>query len=298
MFSEVVFLTVGAVLAAFAGYDFGRSRLGNGAFWLLLGVLFAFGPYLPHHVSGMLVLALVVLDGLGLVKHQPPAAKPVERLPGWPILIPVAALPLVTLLAALLARYYHWPAGPTAVAGLGVGSFVAAGAAFAVTRAHPREMLIGGHTLNETLGTVSILPQLLASLGAVFTLAVVGPWLAGLVQAVVPAGHVLGMVLANCLGMVALAALTGNSFAAFPIIASGITVPLLIGKLGGNPELCALLTLTVGASGTLMTPMAANFNLVPGALLEMRHPSRVIRFQVPLALGMLVFQVLILAMLL
>lgn len=296
--SEAVFITVGAMLAAFAGYDFARHRAGNGLFWLILGVLFALGPHLPHMLSGALILVMVALDGCGLVKHQPPPPSPAGDLPGWPILLPVAAVPLVTLAAALLGRKYGWAGGPTAIAGLGVGSLVAACAAFAVTRAHPREMLLGGHTLNETLGTVSILPQLLASLGAVFTLAGVGPWLAGLVQGVIPAGQVLGMVLANCLGMVALAALTGNSFAAFPIIASGITVPLLIKGLGGDPELCALLTLTVGASGTLMTPMAANFNLVPGALLEMEHPSRVIRFQLPLALGMLALQVAILAILL
>jgi len=301
--SEAVFITVGAMLAAFAGYDFVRGRGGNGMFWLILGLLFSLGPHMPHSVAGGLVVALVALDGLGLVTHQKPAEGEVVRLtltgaqalPGWPILIPIAAVPLVTLGAALLGRQLGWAGGPTAIAGLGVGSLVAALAAFTVTRAQPREMLLGGHTLNETLGTVSILPQLLASLGAVFALAGVGPWLASLVQAVIPEGSVLGLVLANCLGMVALAALTGNSFAAFPIIASGITVPLLVKGLGGNPELCALLTLTVGASGTLMTPMAANFNLVPGALLEMEHPSRVIKFQLPVALAMFALQVAIMA---
>jgi uncharacterized membrane protein len=49
-----------------------------------------------------------------------------------------------------------------------------------------------------------------------------------------------------------------------------------------------------GFCGTLMTPMAANFNLVPAALLELRDRNGVIRAQVPTALPLLAFNILLL----
>ncbi|MGN6690566.1 MAG: 5-oxoproline transporter, DUF979 family subunit, partial [Sphingopyxis sp.] len=39
--------------------------------------------------------------------------------------------------------------------------------------------------------------------------------------------------------------------------------------------------------GTLMTPMAANFNLVPAALLELKNPYGVIKAQIGTALPLL-----------
>ena len=39
-----------------------------------------------------------------------------------------------------------------------------------------------------------------------------------------------------------------------------------------------------GYCGTLMTPMAANFNIVPAALLELPDKNAVIKVQVPTAL--------------
>ena len=43
--------------------------------------------------------------------------------------------------------------------------------------------------------------------------------------------------------------------------------------------MAAIITLTAGSSGTLITPMAANFNIVPAALLEMKSPYGVMKFQ-------------------
>jgi uncharacterized membrane protein len=42
-----------------------------------------------------------------------------------------------------------------------------------------------------------------------------------------------------------------------------------------------------------MTPMAANFNIVPAALLNMRDQYGVIKFQIPFALVMWVLHVLV-----
>ncbi|HEX8087391.1 MAG TPA: DUF979 family protein, partial [Blastocatellia bacterium] len=91
-------------------------------------------------------------------------------------------------------------------------------------------------------------------------------------------------VLANCLGMALFTIVMGNSFAAFPVIAAGVLVPLIIKPFGVNPAMVAIITLTAGSSGTLMTPMAANFNIVPTALLSMRDQYGVIKFQLPFAL--------------
>jgi uncharacterized membrane protein len=49
-----------------------------------------------------------------------------------------------------------------------------------------------------------------------------------------------------------------------------------------------------GYCGTLMTPMAANFNLVPAALLELPDQHAVIKVQAPTALLLLGVNVLLL----
>jgi uncharacterized membrane protein len=58
--------------------------------------------------------------------------------------------------------------------------------------------------------------------------------------------------------------------------------------------MAGIITLTAGSSGTLMTPMAANFNIVPAALLNMRDQYGVIKFQLPFALTIWSLHVLLL----
>jgi uncharacterized membrane protein len=41
----------------------------------------------------------------------------------------------------------------------------------------------------------------------------------------------------------------GNSFAAFPVIASGVLVPLIIRPFGINPAMAAIITWTAVSSG-------------------------------------------------
>ncbi|MPN49186.1 hypothetical protein SDC9_196801 [bioreactor metagenome] len=52
-----------------------------------------------------------------------------------------------------------------------------------------------------------------------------------------------------------------------------------------------MVALTCGFCGTLLTPMAANFNIVPVAMLEMKDKYGVIKNQLFIALFMLVFQI-------
>jgi uncharacterized membrane protein len=85
----------------------------------------------------------------------------------------------------------------------------------------------------------------------------------------------------------------GNAFAAFPVMAAAIGVPLLIKQYGGDPAVVGAIGMLAGFCGTLMTPMAANFNLVPAALLELRDQYGVIRAQIATALPLLAINILI-----
>ena len=85
----------------------------------------------------------------------------------------------------------------------------------------------------------------------------------------------------------------GNAFAAFAVITSGIGIPLVIVAHGANPLIVAPIAMLAGYCGTLMTPMAANFNIVPAALLEMQSKYGVIRAQIPLAISLLAANILL-----
>jgi len=71
----------------------------------------------------------------------------------------------------------------------------------------------------------------------------------------------------------------GNGFAAFPVMTAGIGLPLIVNQLGGNPAIMGAIGMLSGFCGTLMTPMAANFNIVPAALLELQDKNGVIKAQ-------------------
>jgi uncharacterized membrane protein len=144
------------------------------------------------------------------------------------------------------------------------------------------------------MGAVIILPQLLASLGVIFAASKVGDLIAAGIRGVIPGENLFLLIAANCLGMTVFTLIMGNSFAAFPVIASGVLVPLIVRPFDVDPALAAIVTLTAGSTGTLMTPMAANFNVVPAALLNMRDQYGVIKFQVPFALAIWSLHVVVL----
>ena len=60
---------------------------------------------------------------------------------------------------------------------------------------------------------------------------------------------------------------------------------------GANPVVIGMLALTCGYCGTLLTPMAANFNILPVAILNMKDRWGAIKNQVLVAIFMLVFQI-------
>jgi uncharacterized membrane protein len=302
---DAVYLATAFVLGSFATLTFAdRShprRWGTGTFWLLLGVVFGFGGVLPHWATGVLVIVMVLLDGAGQVRHRAIRDRSDERARhaarlGHRIFLPVVAIPAVTFGFAVVWRALGLDANRGALVGLGYGSLAAMLLAVRLTRSTARDLMAEGRRLNELMGSVNILPQLLASLGVIFTAAGIGGYIAAGIVSLVPAGHLFLFVLADCLSMAVLTMVLGNSFAAFPVIASGVLVPVVIQPFGADPAAVAVLTLTAGASGTLMTPMAANFNLVPVALLGMKSDYAVIRAQVPVALGLWAIHVVLMWM--
>ena len=292
---EGIYVLVGLMLLWFANLTLAdpehpRSK-STGCFWLILGILFGLGSMLPHWLAGLLVVLMVLLDGTGRVCAGPP----LPTLPGLQnarLTLPILMMPLTILATSLVYRWGNWDLSQGALLGLKLGSLLALLAAWRITGTSLGQVGQAGRRLNDTLGALSLLPQLLASLGVVFAQAGVGDWMARGVLQVVSPEHRLGLVLANCLAMAGLAALTGNSFAAFPVVAQGILSPLLLKPFGCDPNALAVLTLAVGASGTLVTQMAANFNLVPVALLELKSPLAVIRIQRPVAAALWAAQVL------
>jgi uncharacterized membrane protein len=291
---DTVYVLTGIVLFVFAAMTASDRanprRIGTAMFWLTLGVIFAAGSIMPHWLTGLMVLAMVALDGAGRVSRgsynettKAEQAKEADRLRDK-IFLPVLVIPIVTFGFAVAFRLLGLDVNKGALVGLGFGGIAAMIVGLALTRGTAREMMDEGRRLNDAMGSVNILPQLLASLGVIFTAAKIGDLIAGGIQSVIPGNSLFLLVLANCLGMTLFTMVMGNSFAAFPVIATGVLVPLIVIPFGVNPAMVAIITLTAGSSGTLMTPMAANFNIVPTALLNMRDQYGVIKFQLPFAL--------------
>ena len=147
----------------------------------------------------------------------------------------------------------------------------------------------------QAIGVFSILPQLLAALGALFTAAGVGDVISSGISGILPQGNIFIGVTAYCVGMALFTMIMGNAFAAITVMTVGIGAPFVL-KYGADPVVIGSLALTCGYCGTLCTPMAANFNIVPVAILEMKDKNGVIKKQVLVAVIMLVVQIVMMIM--
>ena len=171
---------------------------------------------------------------------------------------------------------------------LALAAVIATGVGLILLRQPLISPLQEGRRLMDTVGWAALLPQMLAALGAVFALAGVGETIGQLVTTYLPMDARLTAVAVYCLGMAGFTMIMGNAFAAFPVMTAGVALPILIGKFGGDPAVVASIGMLSGFCGTLMTPLAANFNLVPAALLELPNRYAVIRAQIPTALPLLI----------
>ncbi len=284
------------------------QKWGSAIYWIGLGIALGFGKQIqatfnnaypidgkPGTVGNTIVGAIVVLLTIPAIINKvfpgdnkaPSAKEAMEKSNkiGYKIFIPALTIGVVSLIIAILI--------PTigAIAGLGVGVFLAAIIIVVMSKDSPVEMLNGGKRLLEVVGPLSLLPQLLACLGAVFTAAGVGTVIANIVGTVVPKGNVTVGIIIYAIGMALFTMIMGNAFAAFSVMTVGIGIPFVL-NYGLNPNVIGMLALTSGYCGTLMTPMAANFNIVPVAVLEMKDKYGVIKNQIFIALTMLVIQII------
>jgi uncharacterized membrane protein len=141
--------------------------------------------------------------------------------------------------------------------------------------------------LVDAIGWTAILPLMLAALGSVFAATGVGEAVSALVQWAIPVENRFAVVLAYALGMALFTMVMGNAFAAFPVMTAAIGIPFIVQRFGGDPAIMGAIGMLAGFCGTLMTPMAANFNLVPAALLELPDRDAVIKAQIPTAIPLL-----------
>jgi len=283
-----------------------RHCIGTTSFWGALAVIFIFGNLLPAVVVGAILVWLAVLAAAKQVDapSEPPVSAEkrsaaADRL-GNRIFIPALAIPATAVLSTLIVTWIPLgkvqlfdPKNPT-LAALGFGAIVALVLGLCITRSRPVIALNEGSRLIHTIGWALLLPQLLAALGGIFAKAGLGKVIADVVETAFPTQYPFVAVAVYCLGMALFTICLGNAFAAFPVITLGIGLPIVVHRHGGNPAIMAALGMLSGYCGTLLTPMAANFNLVPAILLELRDQNAVIKAQAPIAVVLLLANILIL----
>ena len=295
---DAVYGLAGLLFTGFAAYsavDRGAGRrLTSSAFFALIAASFLFGDRLGDLGNGVLVLLLV-----GLVVLRKPGAEregsslqspgPAgDRLFALALVVPVVALiGALTLKRLAIGGVALVDPKQATVVALALGVLAALAVALPVLRARPSEPLQAGAALARSVGWAAILPQMLAALGAVFALAGVGHAVADLAGRWLPTDDRLAVVTAYTVGMAVFTMVMGNAFAAFPVMTAGIGLPLIVHRLHGDPAVMGALGMLSGFCGTLLTPMAANFNIVPVALLELPDRWAVIRVQAPTALVLL-----------
>ncbi len=309
-FPEFFYVLCGLVCfsTAFRARKNDSARVGTMLFWTLTGIIFAFGKLLPSAmVGGMLVvmgcLTVTKQVKMGKFKESTLQFRKIssEKI-GTKIFVPAVAVGLIALILSFV-KYDVVKDGvavPTALNGAimtGVACVIALILGIVICKPRMSETREDTSRLLMQVGAACLLPQLLGALGSVFSEAGVGEVISGMISAVVPRGNIVIGVIVYVAGMVVFTMIMGNAFAAFTVITAGIGVPFVIAQ-GGNPAVIGVLGMTAGYCGTLMTPMAANFNIVPCAVLETKDPKwSVIRAQVPMALIMIVVHVILMLVL-
>ncbi|MER6570795.1 DUF979 domain-containing protein [Streptomyces sp. NPDC001093] len=292
------------------------KRWTTAAFWGLLGLAFPYGTgvanataknggwTLPAEPLGVAVLVLIVLAGFNFLGKGVPVTSTTEereasatRL-GSRIFVPALTIPLVAIVcASLLDTSGLFETGKATLLGLGVGCLVALVVGMLVTGERKLSVpLHAGRSMLEAMGSALLLPQLLAVLGSIFALAGVGTQVGRIVHDVLPDNSKYLAVIAYCVGMFLFTVIMGNAFAAFPVMTAAIGWPVLIEQMHGNPPAVLAVGMLAGFSGTLCTPMAANFNIVPATLLELKDQYGPIKAQIPTALPLLVCSTVIMAL--
>ena len=294
--AEIFFICIGIVfilvgLKALKDKQFAKRNT-TAFFWFIVAFTFIAGPYAPKFVTGICVILMALLTAIGKVGQSasdvPTATE--TRANADKLGNKIFIAPLVLALSAwLIATVWKKLGANNAV---GLSALIALIVVFFVTGAKKEYAVKDGTRLMDNVGPVGLLPQVLAALGAVFTAAGVGEVIAKGIETIIPDNNRIIAVIVYCLAMALFTAIMGNGFAAFSVITVGIGIPFLINQ-GANPLVVGAMGLTAGYCGTLMTPMAANFNIMPAALLETKNKYGIIKMQLPFAIVMLVTHIIL-----
>ena len=282
------------------------KRLGSAAFWGILGLSFGYGTSVVNKQArawllGIAVISLAVLAGSGFpgrgheqttTLHE--RARFADRF-GNKLFLPALVIPVVAAtFGAWLAKVKLGDgkpllqSGSATIIGLGVASLLALAVGMALLKPKsPAVPLHEGRRLLEHIGWAAILPQMLATLGLLFNASGVGKAVGRVTDHLVPKGSLIAAVALYCIGMAVFTIIMGNAFAAFPVTTAAVGWPLLVQQFHGSPAVVFAIGMLAGFCGTLCTPMAANFNLVPAALLEMKDQYGPIKAQIPTAIPLL-----------
>ncbi len=294
--AEIFFIIIGIVfilvgLKALADKQFTNSKT-SALFWFIVAFTFIAGPYVPKFITGLCVVLMALLTAVGKVGQSASDVPTAEetRANADKLGNKIFIAPLVLALSAwIIATVWKKLGANNAV---GLSAMIALIVVFMVTGSKKEYAIKDGTRLMDNIGPVGLLPQVLAALGALFTAAGVGDVIAKGIEMVIPHNNRLIAVIVYCLAMALFTAIMGNGFAAFSVITVGIGIPFLINQ-GANPLVVGAMGLTAGYCGTLMTPMAANFNIMPAALLETKNKYGIIKMQLPYAIAMLIAHIIL-----
>jgi uncharacterized membrane protein len=274
-------------------------RVNNAAFWGIYAITFLLGSHLPDLANGFLVIGMVLfasIRGLGQGKSESASLEERDasaRRWGNRLFIPALAIPLITVAGAIgfkkitLGGSSLVDVKQVTVISLAIATLVALSIGMVMLKPPLLAPIKEARRLLDAVGWAAVLPQMLAALGALFAIAGVGTVVSGLAQRWIPLDNSMVVVIAYALGMAVFTMIMGNAFAAFPVMTAGIGLPLIVHRFDGDPAVMAAIGMLSGFCGTLMTPMAANFNIVPTALLELPDQYAVIKTQIPTALLLL-----------
>ncbi|MFH8986133.1 DUF979 domain-containing protein [Streptomyces varsoviensis] len=287
------------------------KRFGTAAFWGLLGLGFVYSTWVvdksaPAEPLGVAVLVMVCLAGFGFTGRgkvrtstAEERAASADRL-GSKIFIPALTIPVVALICAVGVKKLRiggqpvLQTGSETILGLGIGAVVALAVAMMMMREKKISTpMHAGRSMLEAMGWAMLLPQLLATLGTIFSVSGVGEQVGKITKSVLPDGSVLIAVIVYCAGMFLFTVVMGNGFAAFPVMTAAVGWPVLVEQAHGEPAIILAIGMLCGFCGTLATPMAANFNVVPAALLELKDQYGPIKAQLPTAGALLVCNIVI-----
>jgi uncharacterized membrane protein len=300
---EHVYWLTGLMMAGVAVVNWhdrsNARRFNNTAFWGAYAITFLAGSHLPDLENGFLVIAMVLvasIRGLGQGKKESATREEREesaRRWGNKLFIPALAIPLVTVFGTILFKRITIDGAAVVdlkqvtVISLAIATVLALVLGMIMLRPPLLAPIKEARRLLDAVGWAAVLPQMLAALGALFAIAGVGNVVSGLAQRWIPLDNPFAVVTTYAIGMAVFTMIMGNAFAAFPVMTAGIGLPLIVHKFGGDPTVMAAIGMLSGFCGTLMTPMAANFNIVPTALLELPDEYAVIKVQIPTALMLL-----------